>query len=422
MKRGIAVFLCVITVLMLGACGGEKKVEADPLQGVFSVGYGRGDVTPAPGITMGGFAAAGEATRTATAVLNKLCITCIAITDPQGQTVLLYTYDAKSISKTSADTLCAAISKAVDIPKEQIFISATHSHSTPDVEGAWLVTSMGAAMEAAEEALADRAAATMAYVCTDLEQMSFVRHYNTNQGIVIGDNFWPQNSGTPVSHTTQADKELRVVRFDRGGNKKPVILANWLGHASMASTGSSEYGLMYRYYLSSDYVGFCREYVEVNSDCHFALFMGASGNINPASHIPGEDITKNADEYGTMLGGHIVTALSAMTPGKTGQVRYQSGTFQGNTDQIAINALGLGSLGIITAPFEMFDTTSMAVRKDSPFDVTFVLTQTNGSFGYMPTDMCLDYNDCYEVRNCRFPRGSAEAIVSDYLQLLQAVS
>jgi hypothetical protein len=69
----------------------------------------------------------------------------------------------------------------------------------------------------------------------------------------------------------------------------------------------------------------------------------------------------------------------------------------------------------------MFDTTSMAVRAESPFEITFVLSQTNGALGYMPTDMCFDYNDCYECRNCNFARGSAEKIVGVYGQMLQTV-
>lgn len=414
MKKAISLFLVTVLLLGLCACGAKK----DPWAGKFAVGYGRADVTPETGITMSGFAAQGESVRTAEAVLSQLYMTCVAITDPAGKTVLLYTFDAIRIDEASATMIRKVVSEATAVPVENIMINATHSHSTPAVNTQWYSQCETGAVDAAKAALEDRAEATMEYASTELERMSFVRHYNTDQGKVVGDNFYRTGDGNVISHTTEADKQLRVVRFLREG-KKPVLMVNWLGHASMASTGSTDFGLAHRYYLSADYVGFCRSYVEENLDCHFALFMGASGNINPCSNIPGEDMTKSAIEYGEMLGKSVLELVT--TAGTTANIQTTTQQFQTNQGAMDINAMGIGSLGIITGPFEMFDTTSMAVRAESPFEITFVLSQTNGSLGYMPTDMCFDYDDCYECRNCNFSRGSAEKIVGVYTQMLQTV-
>lgn len=414
MKKLLCLFLAAFLLLSISACGAKK----DPLTGKFAVGYGRADVTPKTGIAMSGFAAQGENSRTAENVLNELYMTCIAITDPEGKTVLLYTFDAIRIAGESADTIRKAVSDKTSVPVENIMISATHSHSTPPVDSQWYSLCEKGAVDAAKTALEDRAEATMEYASTELEKMSFVRHYITDLGKTVGDNFYSSGDGRPVSHTTEADKELRLVRFLREG-KKPVLMVNWLGHASMASSGSTEFGQAHRYYLSSDYVGFCRSYVEDNLDCHFALFMGASGNINPCSSVIGEDMTKSAIEYGQMLGENVLAL--AMTAGTTAGIQTTTQQFQTNKGTMDINAMGIGSLGIITGPFEMFDTTSMAVRAESPFEITFVLSQTNGALGYMPTDICFDYNDCYECRNCNFARGSAEKIVDVYGQMLQSV-
>lgn len=415
MKKLLCLFLAALLLLSISACGAEQE---DPLAGKFAVGYGRADVTPKPGISMSGFAAQGENTRTAESVLNELYMTCIAITDSAGKTVLLYTFDAIRIAGESADTIRKAVSNATSVPVEHIMISATHSHSTPPVNSQWYSQCETGAVDAAKAALEDRAEATMEYASTELERMSFVRHYITDLGKTVGDNFYASGDGRPVSHTTEADKELRLVRFLREG-KKPVLMVNWLGHASMASSSSTEFGQAHRYFLSSDYVGFCRSYVEKNLDCHFALFMGASGNINPCSSVIGEDLTKSAIEYGEKLGEKVLAL--ATTAGTTGGIQTTTQQFQTNEGTMDINAMGIGSLGIITGPFEMFDTTSMAVRAESPFAITFVLSQTNGALGYMPTDICFDYNDCYECRNCNFARGSAEKIVGVYGQMLQTV-
>jgi hypothetical protein len=63
----------------------------------------------------------------------------------------------------------------------------------------------------------------------------------------------------------------------------------------------------------------------------------------------------------------------------------------------------------------------MGVREKSPYKATFVMSQANGSFGYMPTDICFDYIDCYECRHTRFNRGDAEKIIDVYVKLLNDI-
>lgn len=417
MKKMNCILLAILMLLSLAACGGQGGSESAAWSGQFAVGFGRADVTPKASVTMSGYAEAGEATRTSQGVLNNLYLSCVAITDEAGDTLLLYTLDCIRINHIPANQIRESVSKATGVPVGNIMISATHSHSTPDVDQPMVEE---AAVQAATDAMADRAAATMTYAATELEQMSFVRHYTTENGAVVGSNFTVEGAGNKIGHTTEADKELRVLRFEREG-KKPIIMANWLGHATMVSTGSSDFGKAHRYMVSSDYVGFCQDYVEKNMDCHFALYMGASGNISTSSSIAGESLTDSPIEYGEMLGQHILDAVQATTELKTGTIKTKETQFEGVNLEITVNAFGFGDVGIITAPFEMFDTTSMGVREQSPYEATFVLTQTNGANGYMPTDICFDYIDCYEVRHTNFYRGSAEKIIDVYVQLLKDI-
>lgn len=88
-----------------------------------------------------------------------------------------------------------------------------------------------------------------------------------------------------------------------------------------------------------------------------------------------------AEEYGNQLGQRIVATVETMTAGQTGNIGQATSPFQGTKN-------------------------------------TFVLTLANGTYGYMPTDACFDYEDCYEVRISQFSRGDAEKIVDIYLDLL----
>ena len=416
MKKFLCLTLAVLLAFGLLACGGDKeetKAEKPAWEGKFAVGYGRADVTPDHSVGMRGF---GDV-RQSVGVLNKLYITCIAVTDETGNTILLYTFDCKNMGEAKLMTIREAVSAATEVPVNQIFIGATHSHSTPDAIDEYVTFSAEKAVLAAQDALADRDAATIEYAAEEVPNMTFVRHYFTDKGNVVGDNFYPDGAGSRARHTTESDKEMRIIRVSREG-KKPIVMVNWMGHASTASSSWTEFGKNHRNYLTSDYVGACREYVESKLDCQFALFMGASGNLNVLGAFTGENKGITTTEYGQKLGDSVLSILENMTAGTTGNVTVETGKLDSQYGPLDVNAIGFGSIGIITGSMEMFDTTSMAIREKSPYDVTFVMTLTNGSAGYMPTAECFGYPDCYEVREGGFFEGSAEKAVDIYTDLL----
>ena len=270
--------------------------------------------------------------------------------------------------------------------------------------------------------MADRAPATVSIGTAHPEKMSFVRHYTTTSGRVIGDNFATGDFGSITGHTTQASDLMQVVNFTREG-KQPIIMVNWQAHASMGATGSTTIGLQYRNYLSSDYVGFCREYVEKETGGLFAFYLAASGNINPLSAISSESGTTHPGGYGRNLSEYVVEAVQNAKPLENGFVGYKTVTYDGISDtgterKMEIGVACIGKLGFIMAPYEMFDTSGTIIRENSPFEMTFVLTQTNGANSYIPTQECWDYEGCYEVRVCHFQRGTAEHLVTEYGKLL----
>lgn len=418
MKRFLCLTLAVLLALGLLACGGnaekeEGKAEKPAWAGQFAVGYGRADVTPDHSVGMRGF---GDV-RQSTGVLNKLYITCIAVTDETDNTVLLYTFDCKNMGEAKLRTIREAVAAKTEIPVEKIFIGATHTHSSPDAIEEYVTFSAEKAVLAAQDALADRDVATIEYAAGDVPNMTFVRHYVTNKGNVVGDNFYPDGAGSRVKHTTEADKQMRIIRVNREG-KKPIVMVNWMGHASTASSSWTEFGKIHRNYLTSDYIGACREYVESKLDCNFAMFMGASGNLNVVGALDGENKGITTPQYAEKLGNSVLSILETMTAGTTGKVSVETGKLESQYGPLSVNAIGFGSIGIITGSMEMFDTTSMAIREKSPYDITFVMTLTNGSAGYMPTKECFGYPNCYEVREGGFFEGSAEQAVEIYSDLL----
>ena len=92
------------------------------------------------------------------------------------------------------------------------------------------------------------------------------------------------------------------------------------------------------------------------------------------------------------------------------------------TQSLTQEALCIGDLSFIIAPYEMFSTSAMAVKAGTPFEMTFVMAYANGSEGYIPTTEGYEYNDnvgCYEAYNSPWPKGAAEELSAGYLDLLK---
>ena len=89
----------------------------------------------------------------------------------------------------------------------------------------------------------------------------------------------------------------------------------------------------------------------------------------------------------------------------------------GETETFSLTAISFGDLGFASTPYEMFDTNGMEVKDGSPFKMTFVCSCTNGSWSYVAADHAYE-NGGYEVYNCKFVRGTAEAVVGELLRLL----
>ena len=78
----------------------------------------------------------------------------------------------------------------------------------------------------------------------------------------------------------------------------------------------------------------------------------------------------------------------------------------------------IGDLAFVSAPFEMFDTTGMYIKENSPYEMTFIMTCTNGSFGYVPSENAF-VNGGYEVYTSRFVKGTAEKAADILLELIK---
>lgn len=125
MKKTASILLCLAVCFSLFACGGEAAGGAKG----FRVGFGRVDITPNPavGVSLDGY----SGSRFSDSVLNPVMATCVAITDEQDQTLLLYTVDMCNTELDTVSALRKRLTESTGVPGDNITVSGTHTHSSP---------------------------------------------------------------------------------------------------------------------------------------------------------------------------------------------------------------------------------------------------------------------------------------------------
>ncbi len=437
----------------------ENKTDKIVYPEGFSVGYARRDITPtAFPIPI--------YDRDATDVHDPLYLTCTAVSDGEGA-ALLFSMDLKSCSRSLWEKSAGIIEKKFGIPVDRVFFNATHTHSAhdPGINNENVMRWQGKFYqmipEIVEEALRDldEAEAYVGKAYTD--RLTFVRRYKLASG-KFQTNPSASQADKPVAHESEADNELRTIRFDRK-NKKDVLLVNYQTHYGGA-TGT------YRGQISSDFVGNFRDSAEKELDVHFSYHSGASGNLNFNSAIPGEkkyeswidankefmDVTRVALQNEEKVNvGKIRSSISYYqgtvlkdSPERVAQAqevaahpedseqykdllkKYNLSSKRwvnaiitrnngmGEKSELVFIAISFGDIGFATAPYEMFDQNGKEVREGSPFKTTFICSMANGSNGYIPTTFAFPHG-AYESMVTRFVQGSGEEFAGEMIRLLK---
>ena len=480
MKKLLSLLLSVL-MLVLCACGSTDIAATTPettesSASGFMVGFGSGDITPDWPIGLQGYG--NHATRISTGLQSYIYIHCLALTDAEGETVLIMSIDGGS---NFDSTIRPAIESKFGIPQDHMILSAIHQHSTPHGGEKYTALLESAAIKAVRQALDDRAPATMYLNTVETEALSFVRHYIANDpdGSIVTDNY-NDAIGSQYGykcHESESDKEMRLVKFDRGEDKKPIILVNFQAHPHMGA-GSTNTN------IHSDWPGVMRERVENKLGAHCMYISGASGNLNSTSRISSENVSADFKHHGERAANYVIQAEGSYVQASTGTIKVKQITnayatdhsmdhllpqatiindlrnkdfdlakqevknypelhsiyhataivtkvSRGATYDLTISAISIGDLAFTSHPYEMFDTSGMELRSgtvgnenyaaedqlENPYAMTVICTIANGHLGYVPS--LLGYtNGGYSTDIAYLAPGSGEELVGDYLAIL----
>ena len=471
MKKVVCLILAALMLLSMAACGASEGGAVETTEAKapgFRVGYGKANITPETGVPMGGYGRSDQ--RISTGTLSYLWATCIAITDADDNTILLYGLDLCN-SAEAYNHFAVDVSKATDVPVDNIVMSASHTHSAPDYSmgeipgiSEALAKLKKGLVKAAEDAMEDRKEAKMFVGSVETEGMNFVRHYICNDGTYCGDNFGSSASGY-AGHATDADPMLQLVKFVREGDND-VYLTNFQTHPHQTG-GSSQFN------ISADIVGEYRANMEEALGCEVLYFSGAGGNINSRSRINEENQTVDWKDWGKRMAKYAQSVeFTEVATGKVqatkfqfeakinheldamagvcrdlrdrwnkGEISYADVTELGKAYGLSLNspyhagaianranmdssasfpiwAYSFGDVGFVAAPYEMFDTNGMFIKENSPFEMTIIATISNKTNGYFPSEFAFTVSGGYEVDTTSYVGGTAERLADQYLEML----
>lgn len=439
------------------------------------VGFGRTDISPTEPQPLAGY---GNCQRRMPnqIILDPLYATCIAFTDAENSTVLIFTTDLIHHGDRSIKAIREAIEKELGIPGTHVMIQGTHTHSAPDLWGSpldcitrYLEQVVPQCVQAAKDALADRSEADIYYGSVETENLNFVKHYQhtTPEGEVkyFGDNFGTAVYDETTKHITDADPTMHLLKIVREG-KKDIIMANWRAHATLT-------GGLNKPEVSADFPGAFRKAMEEKLDCLFAFHQGAAGNLNASSRLKEEVRTRDYLLHGQYLAEHAIEGLKNMKKLSVGPVRVRQKILMGKVDHtedyriedakkvcdvwvttsdyaavrevaaplgirspykataiirrfngpkeldLELNTITMGDeLAFITAPNELFDTISEMVEAASPYSNTLTLGYCNAYRGYIPSKLGFEYT-CYESDATWFEAGIGELMVDEFVAMLK---
>lgn len=328
----------------------------------------------------------------------------------------LVSIDALVILK--GEELVDSIAAELKIPRENVMISATHDHSAPflAVPGnpAYLEQMKSASLEAVRKAATKLQPARIGY-------RTGKAYVNVNRDQKLGNEF--VNGVNPEG---PSDKTVAVMTVTDSAGKPIAIYANYAVHAVVMFFSKSRDGQIE---ISGDLSGATSQLIEerLGNDVVALWTSGAAGDQNPLFTAVRFSKERGFEDYGAggwtlldaqtrRLGDEILRVVAETTdlsdsaafavrtttltcpgqkpvslgappePGSTPWSSSRNAMTDGDPVKIPLTLMTIGDIALAGVGGELYTEIGMAVKAQSPYERTMVVTHLPGSVGYIPTD------------------------------------
>jgi neutral ceramidase len=394
-------------------------------------GAARIDVTPTQPVALAGYASRNKLSQ---GVHDPISARAIAF-EQDGARLVLVSLDSLGFYNQTAEPLRQAILEATGLKPSELFLCAIHTHSAPTL-------TLDADHDPAPnvEYTRDLRGKLASVVRAVLEHLAPVQigfgagasPVGANRREVILDSAGQPKTILGRNPSVLTDREvqiLKVVRADDG--KVTAALFDFPCHSTSLGPGN--------YLVSGDIHGLAAQFLEqyLGDGAVAPEFAGASGDIDPWVRVlPGFKTDKGwVPEpvlMATLLGEEVARVLDDTAIATTNcPIKTACETFRlpgkgasgspvsvDKTSAFNITVARLGGIAFVGLGGEVFNELGKAIKTNSPFHPTFVLTHCNGAAGYVPTQASYPAGG-YEVESSQFAAGAGEQIAAEAVRMLK---
>jgi len=450
----LAAFLCITPIVAAGD---------------FKVGVAQVDITPTNGTPMAGY----YKFRAVGGVLDPIFAKTIVV-EQDGARAALIVLDLVGTTRPLVAEARKLIEEQCQIPAERVMISATHTHTGPQLPrgsmmdeitkvnsppGVQYVSTLpGLIAKSVQEALANLKPAKASATIGKADGISFNRRVIGKDGKCI---WQPRKIDLAVERPAgPVDPDLGLLVFDSiEPHQSPIAAyANFAMHPTSVGGGLR---------ISADYPGVLTKLLRERHGAEMiSVFAnGCCGNINHTDYLSGNP-QRNTLQLGTALADVATQSWPSLQPMKTSAPRARSITVKlqrrAVTDAELAKAKDVANrmftenlgtvpmaeavciletiakqdvpleaevqviafsddLAIVALPGEIFVELGLAIKAASPFKRTFIAELANGSVGYVPNREAYPQGN-YEVVSARGAEGSGERLVEEAVKLLKELA
>ena len=248
---------------------------------MINVGFAQRDITPAPGLTLSGFAS--RRNQPSEGIDDPLSVYALAVESGETCGVLLV-FDLLGLGLELLEEIQGVLDvRLPEVPRESRVLCCTHTHSAPATitllgcgipERGYWERVKAAAGEAAAAAWGGRRAVTMRVTEADITGASYNRRSVLADGRVV----MAQHPDKAVMKVGPTLDRMLLIRFDDEEGRGIAGIAQTAIHACTVCTPR----------ISADYPGELRRRLAEQHGFPFLFLQGACGDINP----PWEEMTR----------------------------------------------------------------------------------------------------------------------------------
>lgn len=413
------------------------------------VGVGKTDITPPLGTPLRGY----YYERLATTVHDGLYARAMVIDNGKNRLVFVIVdlIDAVPISFMEAAT---KIQEKFNIPTSNIMMSAIHTHTSPVFSEEYEKILSVKIFDAVTIAIHNLQSAVIKSGSGKEEDVSFHRRFMMKDGTV---KFNPGALNPDIVRPMgPIDPEVGILYVETPCGKPIAVLVNFAMH--LDTVGGTEISADYPYYIG-------KVLKKVLGDETMVFFgLGSCGNINHFNVKSPETLKgfERTERIGYALAASVIEELPALekdeisylssgeevlylkipeyskeeiaaakinalkesdNEASTPEIReamkiLKVQKMNGKPIEARVVAFGLGDIGIVALPGELFVELGLEIKKRSPYKHTFIFELSSNSIGYIPNKEAFKYG-AYEVEVSRIAEGEGERLVESAVKLLK---